>query len=106
MTAVFNDVHIVPVGCDKDVFPTDDYLNELGTFWNTDQQNSLAAFGVTFTMIRASYEKLRIFPAVQFHRSASTRVQLGMIADIMSAFGLSRGLHTGGRSNPEPSLEG
>ena len=71
------------MACDDYVFPDDDYLNGLGTFWNTEQQNSLAAFGVTLTMIRAASETLRSLPAVQLHRLASTQAQLDAVADIV-----------------------
>ena len=55
VTAVFNNIHIVPVACDDYVFPDDAYLNELSNFWNAEQQNLLAVFGVTLMMIREAY---------------------------------------------------
>ena len=59
VTAVFNEIHIVPVARDDYEFPDDGYLAELESFWSTEQRNSLAVFGVDLAMIREAYVKLR-----------------------------------------------
>ena len=58
-TAIENHVNIVPVMCDDYVFPDDEFLGELSSFWNNEQPNALSVYGINLQMIEEAYLILR-----------------------------------------------
>ena len=91
MIAVFNNIHIVPVAYEDYAYPSDEYLNELESFWNTAHMNSLAVFGVYLEMIKSAYKEFRTLPTAILQRFASTQTQLAVSEIIVSMCKLRSG---------------